>query len=232
MNKRVVAIIIFLLGTMAIASAQNQEKGTVSNAGKESIASQEGFGYMNNLDSLLREANQKQDSLFKARVIAKNRESSDNSLMGKFFGNADTRIIFWIALALFFVFITYKFGSTVAGLPRKFQSENKSEPAELDVLKTPTEYDEEVLLAENAGNFNLAVRFLFLKTLSLLNTNGQIEFLPERTNQEYLDTLKDTLLKKKFSRLIRIYEYAWYGDYALKTGQYQEAKELFNQLHK
>ncbi len=57
--------------------------------------------------------------------------------------------------------------------------------------------------AENKDEFNLATRYLFLKTLKNLADRGFINFTAEKTNKEYLKEMRQHNYYDKFRELTR-----------------------------
>lgn len=89
--------------------------------------------------------------------------------------------------------------------------------------------------AEAQGDYRLAIRLHFLKTLRLLDDNDHIVWRSGKTNHEYQTEIKDKLLKEHFDGLSYVFEYSWYGQFEIKDqSQYHELREgyitLFNQL--
>ncbi len=62
------------------------------------------------------------------------------------------------------------------------------------------------------GNYRLAVRWSFLKTLQWLNHQNKIAWQPAKTNVDYQAELKDVHGKEEFISLSRVFEYVWYGE--------------------
>jgi hypothetical protein len=73
-------------------------------------------------------------------------------------------------------------------------------------------------------DYRQAVRYLYLKTLRLLNDRGMIRYHQESTNQEYWAQLRATPQGAPFRDLTTIYEKVWYGEFPL-------GDMLFNRLH-
>lgn len=84
-------------------------------------------------------------------------------------------------------------------------------------------FAEEIEKATTAGNYRLAIRLFYLLSLKKLSDRQLIHWLPEKTNQHYLEELKDEQKKKQFVVLTRQFEYVWYGEFLIN-------KEIFNQF--
>ncbi len=72
-----------------------------------------------------------------------------------------------------------------------------------------------------------AVRLLFLRALKHLADLQLIHWRPEKTNREYLAELQTDTLAGLFRELIRIFEYTWYGNFALSEEKYRRAAARF-----
>lgn len=116
-----------------------------------------------------------------------------------------------------------------------------SAPAAMDLKKEqvdvrhhkPNQWLELVEEQIDAGNTRLALRAIFLSTLSILDQRGAILYSPDRINREYLRELTqhpETQLLEVFSALLKDYEWSWYGDreFPLSTAQtwLERVKEL------
>lgn len=84
-------------------------------------------------------------------------------------------------------------------------------------------FAEEIEKASNAGNYRLAIRLFYLLSLKKLSDRQLIHWLPEKTNQHYLEELKDEKKKSQFASLTRQFEYVWYGEFMIN-------REVFNQF--
>jgi len=60
-----------------------------------------------------------------------------------------------------------------------------------------------------------------------LKDGGVIEWLPDKTNSNYLYEIKNAEVKNQFSHLSYLYEYIWYGEFSINDREYQEAKTTF-----
>ena len=109
-----------------------------------------------------------------------------------------------------------------------------AEPEENSLLELNelSEYDFAISEAENKNEFNVALRYLFLKTLKNLSDKGDINFAAEKTNSDYLIQMSHHTNFEDFKRLTHNYEYVWYGKFFIDKEQYQELKKDFNSFNK
>ena len=175
------------------------------------------FAYMHYMDSLLRkQKNLKVDTVsideksgkINRTVHRQNHPSALNSIFNSF----PFQLFFWVLAVVFIVFISYKIF--------------------LPELNEVSEYDSMIRSAENKKDFNLSVRYLFLKTLKHLSDKGFIQFTAEKTNKEYLKEMKHHDYFNEFQQLTRSYEYSWYGKFLVQREYYQKLKDEFELFNK
>jgi hypothetical protein len=81
-------------------------------------------------------------------------------------------------------------------------------------------------------DYRQAVRYLYLKTLRLLNDGGMIRYHQESTDQEYWQQLKATPQGGPFRDLITIYENVWYGEFPLGDAVFVRVRAYFEDFYK
>ncbi|MGZ3865396.1 MAG: DUF4129 domain-containing protein, partial [Bacteroidia bacterium] len=67
------------------------------------------------------------------------------------------------------------------------------------------------------GNYRLAVRWCFLRSLQMLNQAGKITWQPSKTNIDYELELQDLTQREHFNKLSYVFEHVWYGE--VQTGE-------------
>jgi hypothetical protein len=82
-------------------------------------------------------------------------------------------------------------------------------------------YEKEIVKAEQAGNFRLAVRLHYLQTLKQLAERALIDYRFGRTNSDYVLQLNQSTYYRDFFRLTRNFEYTWYGQFDLSAEAYK-----------
>lgn len=96
-------------------------------------------------------------------------------------------------------------------------------------------YDEdlEVKINEAIGrsDYRMAIRYLFLNALRLLNDKDLIRFNAQSTNQEYADQLNDDPRGKDFKFLAYAYEHVWYGERPLAEEQFRRLMTDFRDFY-
>jgi hypothetical protein len=196
------------------------------------------FTYMHYLDSLLRKQKDiKSDTVrfdeSSGKIIRNQKPETGGSPFGSILNSLPFRIFFWILAVIFISFISYKvlFKNGIFGR-RKNKLLSQEENESLDDLQNMSEYDTLISNAETKHDFNLAIRFLFLKTLKNLSDRGFVSFTIGKTNKEYLKEMQQTAHFKEFEDLTRNYEYVWYGKHLIYENQYVHLKELFYLFNK
>jgi hypothetical protein len=93
-------------------------------------------------------------------------------------------------------------------------------------------YQKEIDKAVNAGNFRLAVRFMFLRLLRNLSDKNIIQYTQDRTNFDYLLQVHNTGWYSGFFRIVRNYEYAWYGHFEVDKEKFDVIRKDFDGFDK
>lgn len=78
--------------------------------------------------------------------------------------------------------------------------------------------------AEAQNDTRQSIRLYYLWLLKVLSDRGQIVWELRKTNADYVRELKDPARRESFVYLSKIYNYIWYGEFAITDSQYQEAK--------
>ncbi|WP_316812801.1 DUF4129 domain-containing protein [Pedobacter heparinus] len=92
-------------------------------------------------------------------------------------------------------------------------------------------FNEEIEKAVANGNYRLAVRLLYLRSLKLLSDRELISWQPEKTNQAYIDELIDLERKQQFTVLTLQFEYIWYGDFSIDKESFKGLKGSFERFN-
>jgi len=89
------------------------------------------------------------------------------------------------------------------------------------------DFERRIKLARDAGNYNLAVRLMYLRALRQLSDKELIVYRPEKTNGDYLFQLRGSAYYDDFSRLTRSFDYVWYGKFPLSKEGYEMLEKDF-----
>lgn len=145
-----------------------------------------------------------------------------------FFASDAVRIIFYILIGALILFVLYRI-IVVNDLFIFHSSRKKSLLSQESTVSKPDSIhiDSHIQEAIEQKQFNSAIRFLFLKTLYLLNDKTLIDCHPEATNNEYLHQMRHHKKVDDFRFLTKIYEYAWYGKFNINEQQFSIAHNNF-----
>jgi len=80
----------------------------------------------------------------------------------------------------------------------------------------------------SAGNYNKAVRILFLQSIQQLANKGLILLHQEKTNSDFLHEINDSGIRNQFRELTRIYEFLWYGNQAVDQSYFDRIALQFH----
>lgn len=157
------------------------------------------------------------------------------NLLSKVFGTAIgggflKYLLIAIAIALI-VFIVMK----LIGIDFKVLT-GKSKPLEVPFEESlenihEINFDEQIEKALQSENYRLVVRLLYLKTLKRLSDLEVIAWLPEKTNQAYIQEIKNETNQLEFSKLTYQFEYIWYGDFFIDKQSFEPINQSFLQFN-
>lgn len=140
--------------------------------------------------------------------------------------NLGKTILILLAIA-FIIYAAYKMiGADKTGLWAKKNPESVFQDLTDENIHT-IDFDRLINDAAAENNYRLAIRLWYLKTLKNLSGKNFISWKPGKTNYEYVAELDQTQYKAPFNKLTRDFEYSWYGEAAVTSGEYETLKEQF-----
>jgi hypothetical protein len=86
-------------------------------------------------------------------------------------------------------------------------------------------FETELEKALRLKNYRLATRILYLGVLKTLSDRGQIAWMPNKTNWDYVMELKTAGLKPDFREITTAYDYAWYGEFTIDEPTFRLMQE-------
>ena len=92
--------------------------------------------------------------------------------------------------------------------------------------------DAQLQEALRGGDHRLAVRWLYLKALRLLNDRAAIRYHVDATNREYVRQLAGSDSYEPFRFLTGAYERVWYGEFPLSEGSFGRLYQYFQDFYK
>ncbi|ASB48870.1 DUF4129 domain-containing protein [Alkalitalea saponilacus] len=130
-----------------------------------------------------------------------------------------------IVVSLFFVLklLNIPFGGF-------FNYMRKGDLSEIHLMKTDETHNEKELehlfkLYKNNKAYREAVRILYLLYLKSLEKRSCITIRTWKTNKDYLYEIKDQSIQQTFRKIIKLYEYVWFG-------QFDPDSERFTKIEK
>ena len=93
------------------------------------------------------------------------------------------------------------------------------------------DFDAEIAKATEEGNYRLAVRLLYLRTLKLLSDGGLITWRLDKTNVSYVNELREARFYLDFRSLTSQFEKNWYGNIPIGKEEFEEVKAAFESLN-
>jgi len=80
------------------------------------------------------------------------------------------------------------------------------------------------------GQFRLAVRYYYLYELKQLDELELIQYEYQKTNRDYSEEIKNTIIRKHFSDITKLYEFIWYGSFKVSESDYKLAEKGFTRM--
>ncbi|MFK5889975.1 MAG: DUF4129 domain-containing protein [Flavobacteriaceae bacterium] len=74
------------------------------------------------------------------------------------------------------------------------------------------------------ANYQLAIRFEYLKILKQLTAFNLIDWQVQKTNLDYYNEIKNSQLKPLFKESTHLYDCVWYGNFKVDKGHYSSLK--------
>ena len=201
------------------------------------------FAYTKYLDSLLKS----QETVGEARTTSsskkKNSSSSSSSSSSSqssssstdsFFNSPALSVFLWILAACFILFILYKLFLT-EGIFKKNRRSSKDEQGtpevSEEVVTSESDFDRLIRLALASGNYRLAVRYQYLRSLHQLATRNYVELAVDKTNYQYVQEISNHQVRNDFASLTLNYEYVWYGEFQIEQTIYQKLETAFQSFN-
>lgn len=140
--------------------------------------------------------------------------------------------IFYTIVILFILFVgyrIYKNGGLLKQNARKISEETDFNYIEQNLNNI--NLNELISKAENNNNYPLAIRYLHYQNLQNLDKYGIIEWNPKKTNQQFINQIKNEKNKLDFQENTRIFNQVWFGEFVINEDDYKNLKVMFNQFN-
>ena len=152
--------------------------------------------------------------------------------LAEFISGFPWSFVFYTFIILFLAFIAYriyKYGGVFKANSKKIYNESDFDYIEENLAEV--NLDGLIAKAENAQNYPLAIRYLHYQNLQNLHYKGWIEWDPKKTNQHFINQIKNEKLSRMFSNNTNVFNQIWFGEFKIDTSKYEEYKAMFNQLN-
>lgn len=153
-----------------------------------------------------------------------------NSLM-RFLLSKAFRIIFLILLILLLAFGLYRLALENSFTWFNRSRKNTAEPNAQIESENDTDFDAAIQKEAAAGNYKMAVHYLYLKAIRLALEKDLIRIRSSSTNAEIINAFGNPQQANDFRYLATAYEYIFYGDFIPETAQFQAIRQRFNQFY-
>ena len=199
---------------------------TISPDSIESWKNLNSFAYVKHLDSLLK-AKQETEKRKEKEV-----SSSGRSWFESLLSSDALQFILWMLAAFFILFILYKLFLT-EGIFRKNPKYSKylKPQAEEEIINEQSNFEQLIKQALQSGNYRLAVRYNYLKTIHKLADKGLIILAADKTNYQYVNEISNPNFQNDFAALTLNYEYVWYGEFVIEINIYTRIETGFSQFN-
>jgi hypothetical protein len=114
---------------------------------------------------------------------------------------------------------------------RSSQKKTVADPAKNIELWDGADYRIRISEATRSGNLKDAIRWWYLYTLYNLDHKKFIVLSEEKTNNEYIKSLRPTPYYKQFAALTLDYEYVWYGGFSIDDQQFRHIRQSFSDFN-
>lgn len=149
----------------------------------------------------------------------------------RFFSSGAIKVILYILLGLFFIFVIYRIVvvNNLYFITSKKKRIHDDDGGEEDI--TDENIDEKIRRASGAGDYRMAVRYSYIKALRLLNDKGWVRLHAQATNHDYLYQVSKYPVAGDFNFLTRVYDHVWYGEFAVNGDQYARLQTDFQKFY-
>lgn len=127
---------------------------------------------------------------------------------------------------IIWLFIRLNPGASILNEPKKAEV-YLSEEEEIIQSKDISELIE---MAVNNGEYRLAVRYYYLQLLKQLNEAEIIHYEYQKTNAEYLAEIKEDRIKTPLKKIMRFYDFIWYGNFPVTPDDFSRVQASFKEL--
>ncbi|MBA2499048.1 MAG: hypothetical protein H0V30_04925 [Chitinophagaceae bacterium] len=169
-----------------------------------------------------------------AKNTHKDKPKQENiSLLSKLISKTWFRTLVWIFIVVGFlsVLIWYLAFSNISIFKRASKTIiTDNEDFSTNIFEI--NYKEEIENAIASNNFRLAIRLLFLQLLKQMDDNNIIQYKQDLTNLDYRMQLYGSHYSPAFNKLVKYYEYSWYGKWQPQVQSFIDIREQFENFYR
>jgi hypothetical protein len=182
------------------------------------------YAYTKYLDSLLKNRKKKE--------LKQTAETPGGGLLSGILNSGLVSFILWSVFICFLLFIVYRLFLAEGVFQRKSKSNKRAEAeVEEETIDGETDFGMLIRQALQNGNYRLAVRYQYLRSLHLLAAKNLLELAPDKTNFQYVREISNSNQQNAFAALTLNYEYVWYGEFDIDKNNYQKIEANFISLN-
>ncbi len=149
--------------------------------------------------------------------------------IGKVLSSRISGIVFYIVfIGIFILLLIVLFGADLQGIMVRSKNNQLNIPVITDENIENSDFDKIIRNEIDNGNYNRAVRYLYLKLLQVLTGQSLIVWQKEKTNRDYFRELLNTNYSVDFRSITSAYEYVWYGKFPLERSNFEGIYKSFN----
>lgn len=223
MRVIIIILILFIQTSGYGQSTVSNSYYPIEKSDIDEIKDQKSYAYMQTIDQLLRNENQKQKSF----DTPANKETS--GWLGKFLKSKEASVIGWCFVILILLYVAYSFIKSEGIIINRKKLKRVVEESYEEEISPFTNYEQIISNAVSKNDYRYAVKYQFLYVLSKLNAKEYIHLESGKTNYDYMHKLPSNL-RTDFTPLLHIYEYVWYGEKTPSLEQYREIANLFDKF--
>ena len=133
-----------------------------------------------------------------------------------------------------FVFLAYKFFISRKRVYIHHEHEEEEQQQIDFVEKNLLRVDVDAYLSEalQQKNYALAIRYLHLMNIQLLGRKGIVQWNQSKTNSELMEEVNNVALKNEFLACAALFDYVWFGGFAITATSYTKYEEQFVQFQR
>ncbi len=181
------------------------------------------YAYSKYLDSLLKN---------KKKEVTETKRSASPGFLNSILNSGIVSVLLWAVVISFVLFIIYRLFLADGVFQRRSKSvKDTAGTVEEELITKESNFDGLIRQALQNGNYRLAVRYQYLRTLHLLAGKNFVELSPDKTNFQYVREISNRQYQEDFAGLTLNYEYVWYGEFAIEKNLYQKIETNFTSLN-